>query len=622
MMYKNHPIFQLSPEITIFPVVHKSLIWTHFLKEFLLENNFDTIAVDLPEFTKPYVIEGIKRLPEITCVLYQDPEYDNIIIPIDPSEATIEAIKWAVEEDIPLYFVDSNILTLKYLHESYYPDPYSLNFIDNLEYLLTLIPKITEDFYTKEDIKRYKIISGKLFDLTLKYNKILFIVDILDFLKIKDIYRNFEFLSDFNFSPKEIGLYNIPEKYLHYITGEIPFIVYKYISQSLDIFSKESTYEEIIKYLLIKTRDDYLKKHKEKNISPQTLNHILKLARNYTLMNKRLFPDLITLIKSIRKVIDDDYFAFLFLKNARFYPFNRKTYSKETSIKILADLIQKPNKKSTEIFFNYFDTSPKEWVDLKFKIKKEKIEDYKFSYDDFHFYHIVSYPPEDIFLENYIKKIKETGKSLLREKHSRIEEFSSGLKDGIAIKEMLKEFYKENILIKEYDLRFYNVDIEGTIIFFDEDNDHFYPMKGILYAEHHNESTLGYYSTAFKRYQTHKGIFKAKYGGLFLIYPPKNIPDFWIILERNKEFKNYSLSEKLLYGLCYYTKSKFILYIAKKPPDERKKEIIKTFKKYYIYIPLSQIPKKALNRLQTFHILLDKNLRKIAHKYIRLGGEE
>jgi len=610
-MNKLHEIFSISNEITAFPVIHKSILWTTKLKDHLLNNKYDCIAIDLPEAIKKQVIQGVSELPEIGIVYYKDEDNDSVIIPIDPCEPTIEAVKHALHENIPLEFIDSNI-SIKYSHESFYPDNYAIQYISSFEYLLTLIPKIVDkDSLSETDYDRLKIISGRLFNLSMKYEKILLLTDFLDLIHIKEFVNNFEFMEDPTDNPSKIGYKKIKENQLYFVLGESPYITKRYISNSLNIFDENFKYEDTYKELISETKSIHNKNFPEDHLSITKLNNLLKYARNLAIKSNRLFPDLFQLLKAAKSVINDD-FALQLLKTAKNYGYNKKNY--DDSITLFPEVIRFDDEEEVEPYYNFFDTTPKMFKNIILEPRKKRKSNFN-NTESKELMNLVSYPPEDIFIEAFAKEAKEDAKIFLAEECVSIEKFISSFEDGLAVKETITSL-EDEIYIKVYNKKLHSFNIDTTIVIFDSDNDDLFSENGVLYAEHHNESTLSYFSTPFSEFSIAKGIFKAEYGGFALKYPPKLIPNFWETHAFPDKIK--TKTEQLVYSASFFSETDEILFISKNKPSEKLESIFKLFNKKVIYIPLRKIGDKKINRLKTFHILENSGLRKIAHKFIRL----
>src|SRR5262245_44613562 len=122
-------ILQFSPRITCLPVIHGSGEFALAVRRLMLEQEFDCVAVPLPQSFQPLVERGIELLPSPTLVCqrearwgaqewnggFEDEEEDEdageiepacSYVPIDPCQPVIAALRAAMAEHIPRRFID------------------------------------------------------------------------------------------------------------------------------------------------------------------------------------------------------------------------------------------------------------------------------------------------------------------------------------------------------------------------------------------------------------------------------------------------------------------------------------------------------------------------------------
>ena len=133
-------LLRLGDSISILPVIHGSGQFSLTVRRWLLENDFDCIAIPLPQsFQKP-VEEAVLELPQPSIVIQSaTPKFGNVgefdanqwgaeswsedaaelsggqddaespplsYVPIDPCQPVIMAIRAAMGEHIPRAFID------------------------------------------------------------------------------------------------------------------------------------------------------------------------------------------------------------------------------------------------------------------------------------------------------------------------------------------------------------------------------------------------------------------------------------------------------------------------------------------------------------------------------------
>ncbi len=91
------------------PVVHYSLEFADAVRVYCQSLRPQAIAVELPGSLKEVVEQGVKRLPEISIVLYQNKSGQTVYLPIEPADPLAEAIRSGLEAGIPVHFIDPDV---------------------------------------------------------------------------------------------------------------------------------------------------------------------------------------------------------------------------------------------------------------------------------------------------------------------------------------------------------------------------------------------------------------------------------------------------------------------------------------------------------------------------------
>ncbi|HVW01795.1 MAG TPA: hypothetical protein VHB77_15695, partial [Planctomycetaceae bacterium] len=140
----THDFLRLGSRITLLPIVHGSGDFAIAVRQALLNEPCDCLAVPLPPSFQPAVEEAIGQLPAISAVVQVesrefDREWDPAAesneeetsdravnyVPIDPCQGVITALRMAMSERIPRAFID--LETAKFEpRTAVCPDPYAL----------------------------------------------------------------------------------------------------------------------------------------------------------------------------------------------------------------------------------------------------------------------------------------------------------------------------------------------------------------------------------------------------------------------------------------------------------------------------------------------------------------
>ena len=224
-----------------------------------------------------------------------------------------------------------------------------------------------------------------------------------------------------------------------------------------------------------------------------------------------------------------------------------------------------------------------------------------------------SWPPEDDAIESFHAHVREQAKALLGEDLARTEKFTTSIKDGLDIRETLRNWHTGDLYVKEIPPARGNLEV--VVFLFDTPADpEKYSWRTMWYAEHDQESTLCMYATPFGDNLVGPGIAESQYGGAFFVFPPRYIEDVW----RDSHFHyTQTLEERLIAGACFHSKERFIALVSPHPPNTRWRQIARLYKKHLIHIPIGRFSGETIARIRRFHVLNGKDIRSYAARFIR-----
>ena len=194
-----------------------------------------------------------------------------------------------------------------------------------------------------------------------------------------------------------------------------------------------------------------------------------------------------------------------------------------------------------------------------------------------------------------------------------MERFTTSVKDGIDLRETLRNWHRGEIYVKE--LPPARGEVEVVVFVFDDTEDrHRYPWRTTWYAEHEEESTLALYATNFMEDMVGPGIGRAEYGGCFLLYPPRIVPDIWT----DPRFDRCrSPAERLTVAALFHSRERFVTYVGPERPGIRLRQAARRLGKHLVFIPLSSFSRETVQRLRTVHVLNGREIRSWASLFIR-----
>src|SRR5579864_8954043 len=115
---------------TYFPVIPGSLEFSIHLRLAILRDRPRIVAVELPGSLEDTYLQALARLPEMSVILYPDPQDDErgIYVPVEPCDPFTEAVRSGLEVDADVIFIEPDSGDRPHLPDLY-PDPYSIRYI-------------------------------------------------------------------------------------------------------------------------------------------------------------------------------------------------------------------------------------------------------------------------------------------------------------------------------------------------------------------------------------------------------------------------------------------------------------------------------------------------------------
>ena len=607
-------IFTLSPGITLLPVLHGSGDFALEIRRRLLQANCDCLAVPLPPSFEDSVEAGIAHLPAITLSAQREGGLNGdptayTVVPIDPCQPVISGIRTAIEQNIPRAYIDLEVQNFE-PKATVLPDPYALKEVSLEKFATAMLAGLPIPDSNGQQMARICWMAYQLHRLELDYNHICCLCAITDWPFLRQAYhKRAPYLKpDPPVYPP--SLFRPATETLFFLLGELPYITALYEHRRAELMPDQTLSIDGVKTLLLETRTAWIKKNALKHhwLTPQTFSLLLKYVRNLTLMNRRLTPDLYTLTLAAKQIAGDA-FAVSLIETARQYPPQRMP-SPLPEMRI--GLAQAEFPTGDAPWKNRLLGNEITWRTLPLKPAPppEKKQTWKMQWDP---YQQCSYPPEDDKIESFNTHVREQAKLLIGEDLARTEKFTSSLKDGLDMRETLRNWHTGDLYVKEIPPS--RGSIEIVVFLFDSPSDpQKYPWCTTWYAEHTEESTLCFYATNFADNIIGPGIGQAVYGGCSLIFPPRPIPDIWT--DPRLSYAQ-TLEERLLSAALMHSREKRVVLVAPHPPLSRWRRIARHYKKHIVYIPIKRFSLQTLDRLRHFHVLNGRDVRSYAAKYIR-----
>ena len=610
---------KLADSITLVPYIHGKLTFAQHIRDLCLQEKFDCIAVDIPECFEEHLLDAIHDLPHISAVIARGADGTVYYAPADPCDASIEAMRQSGQNHVRCFCIGHAELSAPAPLPPL-PDDYAvaqLGFDAYASLCLRVIasghPEIgasgSEHFHDQETGAQFT--AFRLHQLRCDYRNILALVHMN---RYSAVVRHFKKEKTYNLSFAKTPSYAITREFvnpdhLYFALGELPYVAGKFERERYEPFSRRVNPADTVKSLFIETRDEYSDASEDAAfLSPARIQAGLTFLRNLTVSERRFMPTLFDIVAAAKGVGGNAY-ALHILKSAKYYPYLPFELDKPL-LSVGIDKVELPGDAGARPAINMFRDVRVYWRTLSIKPDPSQLakKKYRFSWRPGS---VCSHVPEDRRIEGFNAHVRKKAGAVVCEDRSLTEKFTVSVKDGIDVRETMRNWFNADIYVREIPPSQGKTDM--VVIIFDEGHDDNYPHCATWYAEHDQESTLTFYATDPYADLIGPGIARSRYGGLSLLFPPRLIPNVFALSDA-PELK--SLSEYLAYGALLFSREKIIPYVAAKKPGVRLTGLAKKFKKRFVWIPLSAFSMETIRKLRTFHVLNGKTVRSWAARFI------
>ncbi|MGD9041673.1 MAG: hypothetical protein PVH82_18675 [Desulfobacteraceae bacterium] len=595
--------------VRLLPILHNRMEFAREVRRQFEEFRPDHVAIEYPSTLREKILQGIKRLPYLSVVHYEESDGTFIYLLIEPTDGQVEAARLALENRIPIHFIDRD--TEGYpLDLSPMPDPYALTKIGHFLFCQAYLRKHRDDPRSLEDRLRERTMAYHLQQLSHRGEKILFVgglyhlpglIEVLSQPQTEVIGRRFR---------KGVGLAHLHRDSSREIMSEMPFLAAQYEKSRSSRDGEPLDRLEANTQVISSSRQSYWKNSKEE-LSRSQVRVLNRFARNYALVSGGLVPNFYQLIVAARGAADDN-FAYEVWDKGSDYTWQ----TEEPGLPVLRlsgeDLFLDQKKIR---FHRRLKTFRRRLVPVPIRKKKrERIPgEWK---RDFQGLFICSYPPEDVVVEGYGQYLQKKALEIKSEENTRIVPFTTSMEDGLDIRQTIREWPAGPIYVKES--RPLKGKVGSVVVIFDpdfpdEEGKEDFPWRVTWLGEHEQESDMAFYSTPAGEVMDGPGISRCQYGGFMLTYPPLRVYDIWkdpfFDVARNKP-------ERLLMSAIDYSQEKHVVYVAATPPSGWCQSMASRLGKKIIYLPIGIFSPITLKRIRQFHVLDGHHVRKYAKHYI------
>ncbi len=107
------------------PVVPGRMEFAEEVRQAILTDRPQVVAVELPATLEPAFLRAVERLPELSVILYASKGDESVYVPVEITDPFIEAMRSACEVGATVFFVDPDVGDRPHLSDLY-PDSYAI----------------------------------------------------------------------------------------------------------------------------------------------------------------------------------------------------------------------------------------------------------------------------------------------------------------------------------------------------------------------------------------------------------------------------------------------------------------------------------------------------------------
>lgn len=608
----NEPFYIKKGNVYAVPVMHYNMETAGQARLAFLAVNPDCVAVELAETMQTELIHAASRLPDISVVITYDKALSPLYYLCEPCDASFEALRSALEQNVPAFCIDLDVSDYPEMRDSL-PDPYAIQKIGLKNYYEAFQRVLSKNLKkTETDFKRELYMAKRLKELSLSYDRILFVGGMAHIQNVLALMDNNAFPVSAHVSREVVQLCTLTELSTRDCMAEYGFLSMYYEASRSEQDSEFPPDRYKIIYRMLKEAKMRYVENTGSEFASYHMRNLMKFLRNYAHITNRLMPDLYQILCAAKGCVDHNY-AYETWVLASEYSFRKNVDNLPELDLAIEDFwgfskslkfhMKAKNQKSS-----YFPRLRKDRSKIQFKPPGP--------------FAICSYPPEDLKIEQFGEFLKKKGTQILSEEGARTVPFSASIEDGIDMRETIRHFHEKKMFVKTTGKP--PGGVGSIVIIFDEDvveddkknEQNFsqnFPWTITWLGENNQESDMSFYATPITKNVVGPGISKCEYGGFMMTYPPRRLMDVW----SDPDYADCkSKAEILLMSAIDYSVQPLITYVAAKPPRSALKSYAKRYGKKVVYLPIGQLSPVTLTKLRIFHVLDGHNKRSIAGEYI------
>lgn len=597
------------------PSIHQRIAFAEEVRRRVMEYAPEVIAVELPRSLSSWIVRGVLRLPQISAVCEPaDGAGQMEMIPIDPCDSLIEAVRLALELDLPVEWLDASSTRGPY-PEADLPDDLMIASVGLERYVETVLPHLEAG---RDATPREQSMAVRLHRLARSGRRVLCVLGLAHFAAVRRL------LADPAGTQDEISdpppprpgafLAHLAPDSLMETLREIPHLAGRREAMRPALGEGEGhAFDKLLALReLLKQAETPYEERCRATINLAQQKSLYQFMRNLALVQGRLGPDLYSVVMSAKSTVDGDY-GYEVYELARTYG----PQEKQAGLPLLEIRNGRGRLDGGDERYEIeglFGAPPMEKISIRFRRRPplEMREIWKQQWNENDPRGICSWPPEDETQERFMDFLRKRALAVLSSDRRQVVEFSTSLLDGLDVRETVRNWHTGKLYVQQTPQPQGRVGAVA-LIFEDEALDERFTWRCTLYAENNNESDISFYATPLGQEVVGPRIARTQFGGLLSIYPARHIPDIWSF-PGVEELG--SCAEALLAAGLLFSEDRYVAYVAARPPGSRMKELAAANGRHIVYLPLQGFSRTQLKKVRKFHILNGHDVRGYAADYI------
>ncbi|MBU1740251.1 MAG: hypothetical protein KKC37_01820 [Proteobacteria bacterium] len=407
-------------DVRCVPILHGRLESAVAVRQCFQEYRPEAVAVELPPTLGDAFVRAVKRLPLLSVVYYERQDEELVYLPVEVTDGVTEAARLALENDLPLRFVDRD--TENYgRFEDFVPDVYAANRIGYLEFC-TLWSRARRPPAQPDDQMREAAMVWRLQRLKERHQKIMFVCGLVHYPRVMDG------LDEGAARPLErlkrpgVSLAHLAEESSREILSEPGFLAGRYEEARREGATAPPDRLAMQEELWTRAARRHQKNNQER-LDAAAWSVLRRFTRNYALVTGRLTPTFYQLVIGARGAAGDDFAYEVWDEGSR-YPHQ----TDEPNLPVLRLTGDDLWLDQRRVRFHRRLKSLRSRL-VPAPIQKRPREEFEGQWDvDWDRVNVCSWPPEDVVLEDFGEFLKKRATGLLSAENKRTVPFTTSLR--------------------------------------------------------------------------------------------------------------------------------------------------------------------------------------------------